>query len=102
MAAELILTPEFEQDFAEAYDWYEDRRFRLGEDFLSYVDSGLQSIVRMPEMFPVVYKGYRQTLVRRFPFMLLFDWRDGVVTVFSVFHTRLAILTNGRSDFHKS
>jgi len=31
MAAELVIAPEAEQDLAEAYAWYESRRFGLGE-----------------------------------------------------------------------
>jgi hypothetical protein len=45
MAAELIFAPEAEQDIAEAYAWYEDRRAGLGEDFLSCVDACIQTIV---------------------------------------------------------
>jgi len=33
MAVELIIAPEVEQDFAEAYAWYEARRTGLGEEF---------------------------------------------------------------------
>ena len=39
MAAGLIVAPEAEQDIAEAYAWYEGRRFGLGEEFLSRVDA---------------------------------------------------------------
>ena len=34
MAAELIIAPEAQQDVDEAYNWYEDRRHGLGEEFL--------------------------------------------------------------------
>jgi hypothetical protein len=39
MAAELILAPEGEQDIADAYAWYEERRTGLGEEFLSCVEA---------------------------------------------------------------
>ena len=35
MAVELIIAPEAQQDFDEAYNWYEDHRYGLGEEFLS-------------------------------------------------------------------
>ena len=38
MAAELVLAPEAERDISEAYDWYENRRHGLGEEFLGCVD----------------------------------------------------------------
>jgi hypothetical protein len=48
MAAELIVAPEAEQDIAEAYEWYEGKRFGLGEEFLSRVDACIQGILRNP------------------------------------------------------
>lgn len=39
MGAELTLAPEVERDLDDAYDWYEQRRVGLGEEFLSCVDA---------------------------------------------------------------
>jgi hypothetical protein len=35
MAAEILIAPEAQQDVDEAYNWYEDRRPGLGEEFLN-------------------------------------------------------------------
>jgi hypothetical protein len=59
MAVRLVLSPETEQDIREAYDWYENRRFGLGEEFLSCVDACLQRICRMPELHAKVHQDYR-------------------------------------------
>ena len=40
MAAELIVAPEAEFDIAEAYRWYEDRRFGLGRYYTHLGDPG--------------------------------------------------------------
>jgi plasmid stabilization system protein ParE len=87
MAAELIIAPEAEQDIAEAYDWYQQRRVGLGEDFLTCVDACMQGICRMPEMYAVVHEKYRRALVRRFPFAVIYECTAEIVTVYSVFHT---------------
>jgi plasmid stabilization system protein ParE len=87
MVAELILAPEAVQDVAEGYAWYEDRRLGLGEDFLSCVEACLQSICRSPEMRSIVHEGYRRGLVRRFPYAVFYEYSDGTVTVYGVFHT---------------
>jgi plasmid stabilization system protein ParE len=87
MAAELIVATEAEQDIAEAYGWYEDKRLGLGEEFLSRVDACIQSIVRNPELHRVVHENYRRMLVRRFPYAIFYESVDGVVTVYCVFHT---------------
>ncbi len=87
MAAELIFAPEAEQDIAEAYDWYERQRVGLGEDFLSRVDACIQGILRDPESRRVVHEDYRRALVRTFPYAVFYEYADGVVTVYCVFHT---------------
>lgn len=48
MAADLILAAEAEVDISEAYDWYENQRTGLGEEFLTCLEAGLQMICRMP------------------------------------------------------
>ena len=49
MTADLILAAEAELDVSEAYDWYENRRHGLGEDFLTCIDACIQQICRAPE-----------------------------------------------------
>ena len=56
MAAELILAPEAEQDLADAYEWYENRRPGLGEEFLSCVDACIAVILRSPETHTFVHE----------------------------------------------
>lgn len=87
MTAELILSPETEQDLAEAYDWYEAFRVGLGEEFLSSVDACLQGVIRQPALHPFVLENYRRALVRRFPYQVFYEFADETVTIYGVFHT---------------
>jgi len=87
MAAELIIAPEVEQDIADAYAWYEDRRIGLGEEFLSCIDACIATVLRAPEIYELVHENYRRSLVRRFPFAVFYEFETGVVTIYSVFHT---------------
>jgi hypothetical protein len=61
MPVELVIVPEASLDIAEACVWYEDRRAGLGDEFLSSVDTCLESIRRWPEMYPIVHEGYRRS-----------------------------------------
>ena len=87
MAAELILASETEQDIAEAYAWYEDRRIGLGEELLSCIDACIEAIRRTPEMHVVVHENYRRGLVRRFPYAVFYEYVEVTVIVYGVFHT---------------
>jgi plasmid stabilization system protein ParE len=87
MAAELIIAREAAADLDEAYTWYEDQRVGLGEDFLDRVDACIEAICRFPEMHALIHQNYRRALVRRFPYAVFYEYADGTVTVYCVFHT---------------
>ncbi len=87
MAVELILAPEAEQDIADAYAWYEERRIGLGEDFMTRVDACIEKIRRMPELYACVHENYRRALVRRFPYAVFYEYENDRVTVYAVMHT---------------
>ncbi len=87
MAAEFVIAPEAEFDIGEAYGWYEGHRSGLGEEFLSCVDACIQRIRRTPEMCAKVHEDYRRVLVRRFPYAVFYEYTEGTVTVYCVFHT---------------
>ena len=87
MVARLIIAPEADVDLDEAYAWYEERRAGLGEQFLGAVDACFQGIRRMPVMHPEVHEQYRRALVRRFPYAIFYEYEQGAVTVYCVFHT---------------
>jgi plasmid stabilization system protein ParE len=86
MARGLVIAPEAANDIAEAYEWYEDRRRGLGEEFLSAVDASLQRILRTSDIYSVVYETYRRALVRRFPYAVFYENTATHVTVYAVFH----------------
>jgi plasmid stabilization system protein ParE len=87
MAANLVVAPEAEQDISEAYAWYENQRFGLGEEFLTSVDACIQAICRTPEMHGLIHENYRRGLVRRFPYAVFYEYAYNRVTVYGVFHT---------------
>ena len=87
MAVRLVLAPETEQDIRAAYDWYENRRIGLGEEFLSCVDACIQRICRYPELNATVHNEFRRVLVRRFPYAVFYEFTNGTVTVYCVLHT---------------
>ena len=87
MAVELIVASEAEQDLVEAYAWYENRKIGLGEEFLGCVDACLEGICRTPEMRALVHENYRRGLVRRFPYAVFYEYVEGVVIVYGMFHT---------------
>lgn len=47
----------------------------------------IEAIRRTPEMHFVIHESYRRELVCRFPYAVFYDYVDGTMTVYGVFHT---------------
>lgn len=86
MVRELIIAPEAQQDLIDAYGWYEERRSGLGEEFLTCVDACIQVLFRHPQRFAGFHLDYRRVLVRRFPYVVFYEFYPDIVTVYAVFH----------------
>jgi plasmid stabilization system protein ParE len=84
----LIIRPEAEADMAEGFDWYEQRRSGLGEEFLKEVQTRLRQIEDNPLRHAEVYRNARQALVRRFPYKVLYLFEVGKVEVLGVVHAK--------------
>jgi plasmid stabilization system protein ParE len=87
MAAELIITPEAREDLDQIYTWYEARRLGKGEDFLLSVEASLSTICRTPEIHAKAFGTCRSTLIRKFPYVMIYEFEVRTVTVYGVFHT---------------
>lgn len=64
--------PEAEVEFNQAIDYYEDCQKGLGYDFALEVYESIERITSYPEVWPVLLNGIRRSLVRRFPYGILY------------------------------
>ncbi len=82
----VVFLQKAEEDVTQAYAWYEKQESGLGEEFLRCVDAAIQFISRNPEMYPKAYKTFRKCVVRRFPYMIFYEYSPNTVTIFAIFH----------------
>ncbi len=59
-------------DVDAAYEWYEEQRPGLGDEFVAAIDAAVASILAFPEAYPVVHRGARRVLLERFPYSLYY------------------------------
>jgi len=71
----------------EAYGWYENRSAGLGERFLTSVDECIAEVCRNPDLFAIAFKSFRRSIVRRFPYVVVYKVEDDTVTVCAIFHS---------------
>ncbi len=80
------LLPEAEIELLEAAQWYREQSVGLDYEFMRCIDEATAKIGRSPLMFPVVYRGRRRVLVKRFPYAIIFDVGSEEILVYAVFH----------------
>ena len=84
----LVFKPEVYDDIKIAYDWYEEQRIGLGEDFLLTLEASYSQISRMPKAYQPIYKTVRRKLTNRFPYGIFFVIEDNKIIVLAVMHTK--------------
>jgi len=87
MTLPVVFRRRFQDDLGAGFDWYEEQRSGLGEEFLSAVQSTLRSIEQFPEMFVFIHRDVRRAIVSRFPFAVFYLVESQRVVVLRVLHT---------------
>jgi plasmid stabilization system protein ParE len=83
----IILRPEAEREFDEAFDWYDAQRPGLGTRFVAAVQAVFDMIAVLPRMHSVVFADVRKAVVRRFPYCVFYRPLDERIEVIAVFHS---------------
>lgn len=100
MKARLEFRAAARSEFDDAADWYSHEDSQLRDRFVISVDRTISFIPKAPTSFLIVSGTMvRPALVRGFPYLVLYEFNDPIVTVLSVFHTsRDPIIWKGRID----
>lgn len=80
---------EAREDKRQAFIWYNKNKEGLGEKFLGEVENVLQLIWKSPEAFPFCKKSLRQVSLKKFPYVVIYDFSESDLTGYAVFHTHL-------------
>ena len=84
----LILIDETEQDVANAYAWYEERRPGLDDECLAAIRAATKRVQAEPHVHPRVQGEIRRLLVKRFPYSILYREESERVVIIAVFHAK--------------
>lgn len=87
MPFQIEVKEEAKQDIAEAMQWYAVKAENLEKKFLKAIEETLLRIQRHPLAFKRIYKKFRQTAVKRFPYIIVYEPDQKNVVIYSVFNT---------------
>lgn len=82
----LIIRKRAENQINEAYDWYENKKSNLGNDFLTSIEDSLMTIEKDPEAFQLKYKNIRAIYTKHFPYGVFYFQNKSDIIVIAVFH----------------
>jgi hypothetical protein len=86
MIYDLVIKQEAYDDLQAAYDYYEEQKAGLGDDFLEKVKERINYLKTYPLHFTKVEKDFRQTLIDKFPYLIIYELSRREVTVYAFFH----------------
>lgn len=89
MKQNLIIKDKASEEIIEAYNWYEKQRIGLGEELFEEINEAFFIILSQPELFQKTYKSYRQFVLRKFPYVIVFEVENLDIIIYSFFHTKL-------------
>jgi len=82
----LLAEPRADLDVAATFDWYENEKARLGQNFLDELRAAYDRIADSPLAYQHLRSGIRRALLRRFPYAVYFAVEGDVVVVLAVLH----------------
>jgi plasmid stabilization system protein ParE len=78
--------PEAEKELILAIDFYEEKEKGLGRDFALEIYSTVERILTYPDAWPIVEEDIRRSLVKRFPFGVLYSKLEEEIVIMAVMH----------------
>ncbi len=84
-AVELLAVAE--EDIAAAKTWYRQCHLQLEADFVANVEEALERIAHHPLAFARIRGQYRQAVIHRFPYRIVFRLLEDLTVVVAVLHT---------------
>lgn len=92
MNYQLIFHPEAEEEYLDAYLWYEEKQEGLGDRFEQKVEQRLKQISEHPEHYAKKKASFRESSVDVFPFRIVFvvNKKKKSIYVAAIYHTKRA------------
>ena len=88
MTPRVVFRPIARAELREAQRWYEEQVPGLGVEFAKAVDRAIDAITQYPLAFTEVEPEFRQCVMPRFPYSLIYRVRESTVVVVAVHHQR--------------
>jgi toxin ParE1/3/4 len=87
LSLRVVLRDVAQEEFEEAFDFYEGRLRGLGVAFAAHVEKVFDRISANPKIYGVVFADVRKAVVAKFPYCVFYRPHATLVEVIAVFHS---------------
>jgi len=81
------LSDQAEEDFDNAYQYYNNESEIVAARFLNEVNISFEKIAGNPELYTKTDYDLRKCVLQKFPFVIYYECKEDIVQIVSVFHT---------------
>lgn len=91
----LSFHPDVSLEIKSSYQWYQSQAYGLGDDYLLELEKSFDTILNLPDTWPIFHQYYRKFLLSKFPFSIIYRQENKAIYVVAVMH-------NSRKPFYWS
>ncbi len=84
----LHIKAEARNDIIEAAHWYATILKGLDERFIQYLEDVISTIQYNPNTFKKIYKDFRQAALKKFPYVVVYEFEDDTIIIYCVFNAK--------------
>ena len=77
-----------EEELWETVDYYDAHKDRLGKKFVRELQRIMQLTRSQPELFPKILGEKRKAVLKRFPYLIIFEIVENTIFVLAIFHEK--------------
>ncbi len=78
----ILVRPAAAADIEDTFLWYQTQRLGLGDDFREALRFAPTQIAENPQRYPVIHRGTRRALLKRFPYGVFYkEFRQAIIVV---------------------
>lgn len=85
---QILLLPKAQQELEEAVLWYEEQQTTIGLKLVECFENAIKTLETTPEIFVRKHKQYRELLIPKFPYLIIYRVEENNVYIVSFFHTK--------------
>jgi hypothetical protein len=90
MKCQITISSPAAKDLQESFEWYENLSVGLGFRFIEVVEQVLGIMAFYPESFPQKKKPFREASIKRFPYLIIYEYspKNHTIYVLHVFNSQ--------------